>query len=119
MARYMNLMSDYAFKRTFGSEKHKNVLIRFLNHILNPEDKIVDVSFQDKETIPETSEDKRVVFDIYCVTQHGHHIIVEMQRSIQPTFSDRALTYCCSALMHHGFSSMRSQAGAVQRGRSI
>lgn len=50
MARYMNLMSDYAFKRTFGSEKHKNVLIRFLNHILEPEDKIVDVSFQDKVT---------------------------------------------------------------------
>lgn len=100
MARYMNLMSDYAFKRTFGSEKHKNVLIRFLNHILNPEDKIVDVSFQDKEAIPETSGDKRVVFDIYCVTHHGHHIIVEMQRSIQPTFSDRALTYCCNALMH-------------------
>lgn len=99
MPRYMNLMSDYAFKRTFGSEKNKSILIQFLNHILNLEDKIVSLTFHDKESIPNTSDEKRVVYDIYCVTQHKRHIIVEIQRTIQPTFSDRALTYCCSLLM--------------------
>lgn len=99
MSRYMNLMTDFAFKYVFGSEKNKPVLIKFLNRVLDEEDRIVDVSFRDKEAMPFASEGKRVVFDIYCVTELGHHIIVEMQRNIQPTFSDRALSYCAYAMM--------------------
>lgn len=64
MSRYMNLMTDFAFKYVFGSEKNKPVLIKFLNRVLDEEDRIVDVSFRDKEAMPFASEGKRVVFDI-------------------------------------------------------
>ncbi len=50
--RYMNLLTDYAFKRVFGSERNKPVLIKFLNAALNGKEDIVDVEFRDKEMLP-------------------------------------------------------------------
>lgn len=52
MSRYMNLMTDFAFKYVFGSEKKKPVLIKFLNRILDEEDKIVEVTLHDKILLP-------------------------------------------------------------------
>ena len=48
----MNLLTDYAFKRTFGSEKNKHVLINFLNAAFNGKEIITDVTFRDKEMLP-------------------------------------------------------------------
>ena len=61
MPRYMNLLTDYAFKYVFGSEKHKQVLIKFLNTILEGKEKIVDVTFRDKEQLPVEEKGKRMV----------------------------------------------------------
>ncbi|MDE6247163.1 MAG: Rpn family recombination-promoting nuclease/putative transposase [Muribaculaceae bacterium] len=97
--RYMHLMTDYAFKRIFGSEETKQTLILFLNDILEGKETITDVTFLDKEQLPFKEDNKRVVFDIYCTTTEGSHIIIEMQRTIQPTFSERALVYCSHALL--------------------
>ncbi len=90
----MNLLTDYAFKRTFGSEKNKTVLINFLNAALEGKEVITDVEFRDKEALPFVEDGKRLVFDVYCTTDNGSHIVVEMQRTLQPSFSNRALAYC-------------------------
>ena len=103
MSRYMNLMTDYAFKAVFGSEKNKKVTIKFLNQILDAEDKIVDIVFVDKEKIPYHEDGKRVVFDVYCITESGRHIIIEMQRRLQPTFEDRCFLYWSYALMNQAY----------------
>lgn len=100
MPRYMNLLTDYAFKYVFGSEKHKKVLIKFLNTILEGKEKIVDVTFRDKEQLPVEEAGKRMVFDIYCTTDTDSHIIVEMQVRVPPTFADRAIAYCSHAVLN-------------------
>ncbi|MDE6559481.1 MAG: Rpn family recombination-promoting nuclease/putative transposase, partial [Muribaculaceae bacterium] len=97
--RYMHLLTDYAFKRLFGSEKHKPLLIDFLNSALGGKENVVDVEFRDKEMLPFVEDGKRMVFDIYCTTSNGSHIIVEMQRTLQPSFSNRALAYCSHSLV--------------------
>ncbi len=99
MKRYMHLMSDYAFKKIFGSEENKSILIKFLNAVIPNEDKIIDVIFRDKEALPFQEDGKRMVYDIYCLTHDGRHIVVEMQRAFQPTFSDRALLYSSHLLL--------------------
>lgn len=100
MARYMNLLTDYAFKFVFGSEKHKKVVIKFLNTILTGKEKIVDVNFRDKEQLPIKEDGKRMVFDIYCTTDTNSHIIVEMQVRVPPTFVDRAIAYCSHGVLN-------------------
>ena len=100
MARYMNLLTDYAFKFVFGSEKHKKVTIKFLNTILEGKERIVDVEFRDKEQLPIKEDGKRMVFDIYCTTDTDSHIIVEMQVRVPPTFADRAIAYCSHAVLN-------------------
>lgn len=97
--RYMNLLTDFGFKYVFGSEHNKSTLIKLLNTLLKGKEVIVDVAFRDKEALPFKEDEKRMVFDIYCTTQNGSHIIVEMQRTIQPTFANRALAYCCHCLL--------------------
>lgn len=95
----MNLLTDYAFKRTFGTEKNKKILINFLNSALEGKEVIVDVEFRDKEALPFVEDGKRMVFDVYCTTNTGSHIVVEMQRTLQPSFSNRALAYCAHNIL--------------------
>lgn len=97
--RYMNLMTDYAFKRIFGSEKNKNILIKLLNTLVDEKDQIVDVTFNDKESLPLVDNGKKMVYDIYCLTHDHRHIIVEMQKRLQPTFAERSLLYCTNLLV--------------------
>ena len=49
MARYINPFSDWSFKRIFGQEYSKDLLIEFLNQLLLGEQHITDVKFKDKE----------------------------------------------------------------------
>lgn len=98
-SKYMNLLTDYAFKLVFGSEKNKSVLINFLNAALQGKEEIIDVEFRDKEMLPFIEDGKRMVFDIYCTTTQGTHIIIEMQRTLQPSFANRALAYCTNSLL--------------------
>lgn len=102
MARYMNLLTDYGFKRIFGSEDNKKILINFLNVILKGEENIIDLSFKDKEILPSREDGKRILYDLYCETSDHRHIIVEMQRFIQPFFLNRALFYTSASLVSQG-----------------
>ena len=62
---YAELLCDFMFKRLFGSEENKDVLIAFLNVMLEDVD-IVDVFFIPTEHLGETAEDRKAVFDISC-----------------------------------------------------
>lgn len=77
---FMNLMTDFAFKRLFGSKERKYILIRFLNILFASEGmKIDDVFYHDKEILPEDENGKRILYDIYCTTKdEKEHIILEM-----------------------------------------
>ena len=80
MARFIDPRVDWAFKRIFGSEDTKECLITFLNGLFEDELVIKDVTFAKTEKLGLRPDDRGVVFDVYCVTNEGKHIIVEMQK---------------------------------------
>lgn len=96
---YANLTNDYMFKRIFGSEECKDILITFLNHIIG-DCTITNVSFQNTEHLGPSVGDRKAVFDISCKTDRGEEFIVEMQNAPQHYFRDRSLFYTCYPIIH-------------------
>ncbi len=68
MGRFINPFTDVGFKRIFGQSVHKDLLIDFLNNLLEGEKQIKDISFLDKELLPEFQGDRGTIYDIYCTT---------------------------------------------------
>ena len=102
MARFIDPRVDWAFKRIFGSEDTKECLITFLNGLFEDELVIKDVTFAKTEKLGLRPDDRGVVFDVYCVTDEGKHVIVEMQKKEQEYFADRALYYTARAIVQQG-----------------
>ena len=99
--RYAELLCDFMFKRLFGSEANKDVLIGFLNVLLEDSD-IVDVEFIPTEHLGLTDEDRKVVFDISCKSGDGSTFIIEMQKGVQRHFRKRALYYTTYPINEQG-----------------
>ena len=90
--KYADLLDDDVFKLVFGRESTKDVMIEFLNQVL-PDRKIADLEFIDKEMHPVERDLKGSVYDMFCKTDDGSRIIVEVQRRKQPFYPERALYY--------------------------
>lgn len=73
--------TDFAFKRIFGSEAHKDVLVAFLNDMLGleGEHRIVDVVLLPPEQRPAVAELKLSIVDVKCTDARGITYVVEMQ----------------------------------------
>jgi predicted transposase/invertase (TIGR01784 family) len=94
MGRYINLFTDFGFKKIFGTESNKNFLINFLNELLSGvEDPIVSLTYIKNEHLGAKALDRRSVFDLYCENQKGEKFIVEIQRTPQDYFKDRSIYY--------------------------
>ena len=93
--RYINPITDFGFKRLFGTESNKDLLIDFLNAIigLKKKERIRDVTFLPPEQLGTTTKNRNAVFDIYCKTKRGDHVIVEMQSEPVQFFKDRSVFY--------------------------
>ena len=102
MARFINPFTDVGFKRIFGQAIHKELLIDFLNDLLVGEKRITDITFLDKELLPDFSGDRGVIYDIYCTNEDGEQFIVEMQNREQTFFRERALYYLSRAIARQG-----------------
>ncbi len=81
-AKYVNPFTDFGFKKIFGEEASKPMLIDFLTNLL-PETNIVDLTFKDKDKPGQTENDRKVIYDIYCENSLGEKIIVELQKAKQ------------------------------------
>ena len=90
--KYADLLDDDVFKLVFGRESTKDVMIEFLNQVI-ADRTIVDLDFIDKEMHPVERDSKGVVYDMFCRTDDGSRIIVEVQRRKQPFYPERALYY--------------------------
>jgi len=97
---YLDPKSDVAFKKLFGNMAHKNILISFLNSVLECTNaaKIVDVVINDPANIPDSSSIKYSIVDVHCTDQNGHQYIVEMQVVTQKDYAARAQYYSALAL---------------------
>ena len=96
---FMNLMTDFAFKHIFGSVHRKHILIQFLNILFEKEGlHVYDVTYHDKEVLPENETGKVIKYDVYCTSPGDkEHFIVEMQRVYHPGFEDRTVLYAMKA----------------------
>lgn len=92
----MNPFTDVGFKKIFGSDINKDMIIKFLNSLLN--ESITDIAFRNVEALGMGRNDRKAVFDIFCETDKHETIIVEMQKSSQKYFSDRVLYYASFAI---------------------
>ena len=102
MAKFINPFTDIGFKRVFGQEFSKPLLLHFLNNLLVGEKEIVDITFLDKEQPAIYADDRSLIYDIYCKTTDGEHIIVEMQNKDQPFFKKRSIYYVSEAISRQG-----------------
>lgn len=91
MSRFVNPFTDLGFKVIFGQPASKGLLITLLNELLAGEHHIEDLCFLDKEDHADNVHDKGIIYDLYCRTDSGEYIIVEMQNRWHSHFLDRTL----------------------------
>ena len=91
--RYISLLTDFGFKRIFGTAMNKDLLICFLNSLFNGRQVVKDVSYLNPEHVGDVYTDRRAIFDVYCEGENGEKFIVEMQNAYQTYFKDRSLFY--------------------------
>ncbi|QEP43526.1 Rpn family recombination-promoting nuclease/putative transposase [Ectothiorhodospiraceae bacterium BW-2] len=91
--RYINLFTDFGFKKIFGEEQSKPNLISFLNTLLPEKHHIADLTFSKNEQQGMSALDRKAIFDLNCTSSNGDHFIVELQKAKQNYFKDRSLYY--------------------------
>lgn len=92
-AKYLNPFTDFGFKKIFGEEASKPLLVDFLNALLPTSDKIVDLTFKNNEQLGQTDLDRKAIYDIYCENEKGEKFIVELQKAKQNYFKERTIYY--------------------------
>lgn len=91
--KYINPLTDFGFKKLFGTEPNKILLIDFLNQILPARHKIKDLTYAKNEQLGLNEIDRKAIFDLYCVGESGERFIVEIQKAKQNFFKDRSIYY--------------------------
>lgn len=99
LSKFLDPKNDIAFKRVFGSENHKDILIHFINDILELKDnqQIESVEFLSPIQDPEIAYKKQSLIDVLCRDKNGVQIIVEMQVAPTKGFEKRAQYYAAKA----------------------
>lgn len=100
--RYVNPYTDFGFKKLFGTEINKDLLISFINSLLHGREVVKDLTYLNTEHLGTSEADRRAVFDVYCENEKGEKILVEMQRGIQQYFKDRSLYYATFPIREQG-----------------
>ncbi len=96
-SKFLNPRNDLCFKRIFGSEKNKDILIHFLNDIIDRPALIKEVTFLKTSQDPEIAPLRVSVVDVMCEDQDKNRFIIEMQLSHEKGFDRRALYYAAKA----------------------
>ena len=92
--KYINLFTDFGFKKLFGTEFNKPILIDFLNELLSSEAGVItDLTFLSTEQLGRNQFDRRAIFDIHCKNEDNEYFIVELQKAKQNYFKDRSVYY--------------------------
>lgn len=104
MERYVNPYTDFGFKKLFGTEVNKDLLISFLNALLHDEQVIEDITYLNNEQLGVAGTDRKAIFDVYCQNDKGEKFIVEMQKAEQQFFKDRSVFYSTFPIREQGQS---------------
>ena len=110
LPRYIDPLSDWGFKRLFGTEMNKEFLVDFLDTIF-PDKRIRDITYLPTESLGLAAGDRNARFDVMCVDDKGDRFIVEIQLAYQKFFRERALYYSGMALHSQGVKGKRWDYG--------
>src|SRR5690606_13468563 len=91
--KYINPFTDFGFKKLFGTEFNKALLINFLNQVLGGKAKIKDLTYLNNEALGKAKADRSAIFGLYCQNNPGETFIVELQHVKQEYFIDRSIYY--------------------------
>jgi predicted transposase/invertase (TIGR01784 family) len=92
--KYIDPFTDFGFKKLFGEECNKELLLDFLNELLYEEQgRIVSLTYLKTEQLGITEDTRKAVFDLYCENEKGEKFIVELQKTRYKFFKDRVLYY--------------------------
>ncbi|MCC5920374.1 MAG: Rpn family recombination-promoting nuclease/putative transposase [Cyclobacteriaceae bacterium] len=92
--KYVNPFTDFGFRRLFGEEPNKELLLDFLNVLLEKEEGVVkEINYLKSEQLGAKDLDQKAIFDLYCENEKGEKFIVELQKAKQNFFKDRTLYY--------------------------
>ena len=101
--KYINPFTDFGFKKLFGTEPNKDLLIDFLNEVVLPKErKILDLTYSNNERTARSKSDRKAIFDLYCIGKNGERFIVEMQKAKQNYFKDRSVYYASFPIQEQG-----------------
>lgn len=95
---YLNPLTDFGFKKLFGEEPNKDLLISFLNTLLPAHHQVSELTYTKNEYQGISASDRKVIFDLNCMSPSGERFIVELQRVKQIYFKDRSLFYSTFAI---------------------
>lgn len=91
--KYINPFTDFGFKKLFGEEPNKDLLIDFLNQLLPINSQVHKLFYLKNEHLGSIDTDRRAIFDLYCENEKGEKFIVELQKAKQDIFKDRSVFY--------------------------
>jgi predicted transposase/invertase (TIGR01784 family) len=91
--KYIDPLVDFAFKKIFGSEPNKDLLIAFLNEVFRGRKHIVDLVYNKNEHHGDIKDEGAAIFDLLCTGDNDEQFLIEVQRGRQGNFKERALFY--------------------------
>ena len=84
---------DIAFKKIFGVEENKDLLISLINSIVSPDDQVTDVTLLNPYNPKSFRQDKLSILDIKAQGQDGKRFNIEIQITDEADYDKRALYY--------------------------
>ena len=84
---------DIAFKKIFGVEENKDLLISLINSIVSEEDQVAEVTLLNPYNAKNFKKDKLSILDIKAKGIDGKRFNIEIQISDEADYNKRALYY--------------------------
>ncbi|MDP9079436.1 MAG: Rpn family recombination-promoting nuclease/putative transposase [Bacteroidota bacterium] len=107
--KYIDPLVDFAFKKIFGNEPNKDLLIAFLNEVFRGRKLIVDLVYNKNEHPGDLKDEGAAIFDLLCTGENNEKFLIEIQRGRQGNFKDRALFYTSRLISDQAPKGRRSE----------
>ena len=109
--KYIDPLVDFAFKKIFGSEPNKDLLIAFLNEVFRGRKHIEDLVYNKTEHPGDLKDEGSAIFDLLCTDDNGDQFLIEVQRGRQGRFKERALFYTARRISDQAPKGKRAEWG--------
>jgi predicted transposase/invertase (TIGR01784 family) len=109
IGKYIDPLVDFAFKKIFGSEPNKDLLIAFLNEVFRGRKQIVDLIYNKNDHPGDLKDEGAAIFDLLCTGINDEKFLIEVQRGRQGSFKERALFYTSRLISDQAPKGRRSE----------